>query len=145
MKAQQLSAGMIIVRRCDNEPQYLLLRAYNYWDFPKGQVEPREDPLDAARREVREETTLTHLIMRWGPIHRETPIYGRGKAARYYLAEYSGGEVSLMVNPELGRPEHHEFKWLCYDEARGRLVDRLRLILDWAHATVAAQTKNKGR
>jgi len=40
---------------------YLLLRAYNYWDFPKGVVEVDESPLQAAIREVEEETTLTGL------------------------------------------------------------------------------------
>ncbi|MGH8579780.1 MAG: NUDIX domain-containing protein [Gammaproteobacteria bacterium] len=33
-----------------------MLRAYNYWDFPKGTVEPAEDPFEAACREVEEET-----------------------------------------------------------------------------------------
>lgn len=44
-----MSAGVIIVRRYDDEWRYLLLRVYNYWDFPKGEVEPGEDPLAAAR------------------------------------------------------------------------------------------------
>ncbi len=38
-----LSAGVIIVRRFDDEWRYLLLRVYNYRDFPKGEVEPGED------------------------------------------------------------------------------------------------------
>lgn len=132
-RPRQLSAGVVVVRRFDGTAHYLLLRAYNYWDFPKGTVEKGEDPLEAALREVREETTLTELVFRWGYDYRETPIYGRGKVARYYLAECPRGEVSLPVNPELSRPEHHEYRWLDYSTARSRLVPRLQAILQWAN------------
>jgi bis(5'-nucleosidyl)-tetraphosphatase len=138
MKARTLSAGAVIVRRLGGEPHYLLLRAFDHWDFPKGEVEPGEAPLAAARREVREETGLETLAWPWGEGYRETPPYGRGKVARYYLAESRDGEVSLPVNPELGHPEHHEFRWLPYDKARALLGERLRPILDWAQAQVAA-------
>ena len=43
-----------------------MLRAYRNWDFPKGVVEPGENPLYAAVREVREETSLDALDFRWG-------------------------------------------------------------------------------
>ncbi len=133
------SAGVVVVRFVDGEPRYLLLRAYRYWDFPKGEIEPGETPLQAARREVREETGLTDLRFRWGEDFRETPPYGKGKVARYYLAESPSGEVTLPVHPELGRPEHHEFRWLPYAEARALLGERLRPILDWSHATVGGR------
>ena len=57
-RAARLSAGIIVVRHIDAKPNFLLLRAYEYWDFPKGIVEPGEQPLEAALREVEEETTL---------------------------------------------------------------------------------------
>ena len=52
------SAGVVVVRRFDGAPRCLLLRCYGYWDFPKGEVEPGEEPLQTARREVTEETGL---------------------------------------------------------------------------------------
>ncbi len=54
----RFSAGVVVVRLAQRKLRYLLLRAYRNWDFPKGLVEPGEDPIDAALREVREETTL---------------------------------------------------------------------------------------
>ncbi len=136
MQAKTLSAGIIIVRRQLDGPRYLLLRAYNYWDFPKGLVEPGEDALTSAIREVEEETTLRTLQFHWGHDYRETPPYGRGKVARYYLAESKDQPVALPVNPELGRPEHHEFRWLDYRQARKQVAPRVQPILDWAHALV---------
>lgn len=114
------------------EPRFLLLRAYNYWDFPKGELAPGEAPLDAALREATEETGLDDFRLRWGEDHIETERYGRGKIARYYLALVKDGEVNLPVSPELGRPEHHEYRWVTPAEARELLNDRVRRVLSWA-------------
>lgn len=135
MKPSILSAGVIIVR--GPQPLYLLLRAYQYWDFPKGMVEPGEEPLQAAIREVREETGLEELDFRWGPVFKQTRPYGIGKIARYYLARAETGEVYLPVNPLLGRPEHEEFRWVDYPTARALTGGRLRPILNWAHRLAA--------
>lgn len=132
-KPPALSAGVVIVRRFDDQYRYLLLRAGHYWDFSKGMVEPGEDPLAAAIREVEEETTLTGLVFRWGHPFTETEPYGKNKIARYYIAESTGGEVYLPVTEELGKPEHDEFRWLEYDTARGLLVPRVQAVLEWAH------------
>ncbi|HFE48110.1 MAG TPA: NUDIX domain-containing protein [Chromatiaceae bacterium] len=82
-----LSAGVVIIREEQGTPLFLLLRAYRYWDFPKGKVGPGEDPFDAALREVREETGITELSFPWGRVYRETEAYRSGsgyKIARYY-------------------------------------------------------------
>jgi bis(5'-nucleosidyl)-tetraphosphatase len=127
-----LSAGAVIVRLFDDQYRYLLLRVRDYWDFPKGMVEPGEDPLVAAIRETEEETTLTGLNFRWGHEFIETEPYGKNKIARYYLAESPQGEVFLPVTEELGKPEHEEFRWMEYDTARGLLVPRVMTVLEWA-------------
>jgi len=46
--------------------------------------------------------------------------------------------VTLPVSPELGRPEHHEFRWTGWDEARALLPARLLPILDWARERVSS-------
>lgn len=135
---RRLSAGAVVVREDPNGPRFLLLRAFAYWDFPKGEVDPGEAPLAAALREVREETGLKDVAMCWGEAYRETPPYARGKVARYYLARSQGEPVRLGVNPQLGRAEHHEFRWADYAAARRLLGERLRPILDWAWETVRA-------
>jgi 8-oxo-dGTP pyrophosphatase MutT (NUDIX family) len=47
------SAGIVIIRYEQKKAKVLLMRAYNYWDFPKGGVEKEENKLMAAIREVK--------------------------------------------------------------------------------------------
>ncbi len=135
------SAGAVVFRRLPGGQLFLLLRAYRNWDFPKGEVGQGEEPLAAARREVGEETGITDLRFTADGDHLDTPPYARGKVARYYLAETGTEHVQLNVNPELGRPEHHEFRWLCYADARPLLVDRLRAVLDWANGRLLSSAR----
>lgn len=134
--ARPLSAGAIVLRCQERRWHCLLLRAFRYWDFPKGMVQAGESPLAAARREVCEETGLAHLELRWGEDYFETPPYRGGKIARYYLAHAPRGDVVLGVSPALGRPEHHAYAWLDFPAARALLVPRVRAALDWARERV---------
>jgi bis(5'-nucleosidyl)-tetraphosphatase len=137
MTPNVLSAGAIVLRNTSDGWRVLLLRVYNYWDCPKGLVEPGEEPLATARREVREETTIDDLEFAWGEAFRETPPYGRDrKVARYYVARTAREAISLPVNPVLGRPEHHEWQWFGWDDAEQRVGERLWPILRWARELV---------
>ncbi|HOK19881.1 MAG TPA: NUDIX domain-containing protein [Thermosynergistes sp.] len=136
MKVKSKSSGAVVFFVEGNKVLYLLLRAYRNWDFPKGKIEGSENPLEATRREVAEETGLPTL--RFCDDFTETPPYGSGKVARFYIAESKTKEVTLQVSPELGRPEHHEYRWVPYEEARTLLNDRLKAVLEWAHEKVRA-------
>jgi 8-oxo-dGTP pyrophosphatase MutT (NUDIX family) len=136
MAKRILSAGVVVVRHTDDGWRVLLLRVYNYWDCPKGVVEPGEDPLATARREVREETGIEDLEFRWGEEFIETPPYSNNKVARYYVAATLIREVNLPVNPAMGKPEHHEGRWLNFDSAVRLAVPRVRVVLHWAHGVV---------
>src|SRR6185436_16636639 len=122
MNAPSRAAGAVIFRRSDRGIRLLLLRAYKNWDFPKGMVEPGEDALAAARREVAEETGLADLAYPFGDEFKETLPYSGNKVARYYLAETDAEKIVLPVSPELGRPEHHEYRWASFDEAEDLVV-----------------------
>jgi 8-oxo-dGTP pyrophosphatase MutT (NUDIX family) len=131
-----LSAGVVVVRETDDGWRVLLLRVYNYWDYPKGEVQPGEDPLAAARREADEEAGLTNLDFRWGEDFIETEPYAKNKVARYYLAATETEKVTLGINSALGRAEHHEARWLTLDEANALLVPRLQRVLAWSRARI---------
>jgi 8-oxo-dGTP pyrophosphatase MutT (NUDIX family) len=123
---------VVVVRRGPTGWLFLLLRAYRNWDFPKGVVEPGEEPLAAARREVREETLISDLRFTWGEEYRETAPYSNNKVARYYLAETGTESITLPVSPELGRPEHNEARWVDLAGALSLSSPRVAPILRWA-------------
>jgi 8-oxo-dGTP pyrophosphatase MutT (NUDIX family) len=58
-----LSCGAVIVRHTGSGWETLMLRAYRHWDFPKGICEAGETPMQAALREVGEETGITNLCL----------------------------------------------------------------------------------
>lgn len=132
MAERRLSAGIVVVRDTPDGARVLLLRAYKNWDFPKGLVEPGEEPRACAIREAAEETGIADLSFDWGDEHVETAPYARNKVARFYLARTRTERVVLGVNPALGRPEHHEFRWVDLAEAYALAPPRLQPVISWA-------------
>lgn len=129
---KRLSAGAVVVRETPQGLRFLLLRAFNHWDFPKGLVENGEGPREAAIREVREETTIDDLSFPWGDLHTETGPYSRGKTARYYVAKTATSSISLPLNPETGKAEHSEYRWVDYETALRLVSPRVQPVIQWA-------------
>ena len=115
-----------------------MLRAYKNWDFPKGVREDGESSMQAACREVGEETGISELSFQWGERYTDTGPYNRGKVARYFLARTEVEEVVMGISPDLGRPEHHEYSWLSFDEAYDIAAPRVRHVVQWARQIVGA-------
>lgn len=133
---KKLSCGIVIARQSDAGWLTLLLRAYHNWDFPKGLCELGEEPLEAAKREVHEETGITELQFEWGDRLIETGPYNKGKVARYYLAQTGQVEVEMGISPELGRPEHNEYRWVSFDAAYDLSAPRVREVVVWARQII---------
>lgn len=133
-RIHRLSSGVVVVRETREGWRFLLLRAFNHWDFPKGMVEPNEEPLAAAIREVQEESLIADLEFTWGHEYSETGPYSRGKVARYYLARTRTTDVTLTVIEALGRPEHDEYRWVDAAAAQNLISPRLQPVLSWAQA-----------
>ena len=131
-RSTRQSAGVVVVRSTPPGWRFLLLRAFNHWDFPKGMVESGEEPLAAAIREVREETLIADLQFGWGEVYTETGPYSRGKVARYYIASTQTTAVTLTVIEALGRAEHNEFRWVDYEGANRLVSPRVQPIVEWA-------------
>jgi bis(5'-nucleosidyl)-tetraphosphatase len=131
-----MSCGVVVVSVFERKLKFLLLRAYRNWDFPKGLVEQGESPIDAAVREVREETRLDDISFDWGMVFMDTGPYNKGKIARYYIARSKETHVELPINPDLGMPEHHEAKWVDYAGALSMVSPRLQPVVHWAYGVV---------
>jgi len=134
----KLSCGAVVGRRAGSGWLALMLRAYHHWDFPKGLREAGEEPMQAAKREVAEETGIDELEFEWGDRFFETGPYSRGKVARYYIAVTAREDVILGPSPETGVPEHHEWRWVTFDEAYDLGTPRVRQIVQWARQIIGA-------
>ena len=135
-RSTRLSSGVVIVSLVERKLKFLLLRAYRNWDFPKGIVEPGEAPIDAALREVREETALDDISFDWGLVYMETGPYNKGKISRYYIARSKEQQITLPVNPELGVPEHQEARWVSMQTALEMVTARLKPVVRWSYGII---------
>lgn len=131
------SAGGVVLRRIDGEVHVLLIKdPYRNWGLPKGHVEPGEDDMGAALREVEEETGLSELIA--GPELKtiDWVFRIRGRRVHKYCCFF------LMVSPE-GQPVpeesegitacrwvalHEAVEEISYDNARQVLVAAVELV-----------------
>ena len=127
------SAGIILVDFSNNKPNVLCLRAYKNWDWPKGRLDLGENHIQAAIRELEEETGYTvddiefmnELVSK-----PEVVTYGSGKSAKtatYFYAALinTQKEPFLPINPKLGHPEHEEWRWVQIDQLRDLMPARL--------------------
>jgi len=99
-------------------------------------IEPGESELDAAKRETLEETGLAARV----PVRRRAPGHPplRRRQGRALLPRPDGEKrCRAAVSPELGHPEHHEWRWVSFDEAEELLPPRLGVVLDWARRQLA--------
>ena len=134
----KLSCGFVVVRETDNGWVTLLLRAFPHWDLPPGIRAPGEEPIQAAIREVQEETGIDDLTLDWADRYFETGPYSKGKVARYYLGRTGKADVVMGLSPETGQPEHHEWRWVSFDEAYDLGSPRVRQIVQWARQNIGA-------
>ena len=133
---EKLSCGVVVVRETDEGWLTIFLRAYHNWDFPKGLREDGEETIEAAVREVGEETGIADLQFNWGDRFMDTGPYNKGKVSRYYLAITQTEQIEMGISPELGRPEHNEYRWVAFDEAHDLSAPRVRDVVRWARQIV---------
>ena len=138
MNESRLSCGVVIARQTDTGWVTLMLRAFHHWDFPKGIRERGEEAMEAAVREVGEETGINEMSFEWGDRFFETGPYSRGKIARYFIATTVQKDVEMGISPETGEPEHHEWRWVSFDEAFDLGSPRVRQIVQWARQIIGA-------
>ena len=138
MSGEKLSCGVVLARATEAGVVTLMLRAFHHWDFPKGIVEEGEQPLEAAVRELTEETGIDSVAFDWGERHMDTGPYSRGKTARYFIARTEQLDVVIGPSPDTGEPEHHEWRWVTFDEAYDLSSPRVRDVVQWARQIIGA-------
>lgn len=116
---RQVVAGFVVYRKTTDGIKFLLLyRRGNYWNFPKGHFEPGERSIDAALRELEEETGIKKSELRIIPNFRayERFSFRIGNEHIYdtvilFLAETHKADVKLTPR------EHSGFAWFLYNDA----------------------------
>jgi len=104
-----------------NKSEFLLLHyASGHWDFPKGNIEDGEDEVQAAHREIFEETGIQNVHFVEGFRKKIQYYYRRGdiliqKEVIFYLAITNTKEITLSN-------EHIGYAWKDYMEAMNQLT-----------------------
>lgn len=121
------AAGGLVWRRKPKKGLQVLVvhrDRYDDWTFPKGKLDPGERWIDAARREVEEETGFTPDVGEELVETRYIDPKGRDKRVRYWAMTVRAG--TFTPNDEVDSIE-----WLSPDKVRRRLTyDRDSAVLD---------------
>jgi 8-oxo-dGTP pyrophosphatase MutT (NUDIX family) len=111
------AAGGVVWRRTGSGILEVVLvhrPRYDDWSLPKGKVDPGESDEQAARREVKEETSIDARIGAELPSTTYLDRSGKHKRVRYWAMTAASGDA-------LGANEVDEATWVPFDEARARL------------------------
>ncbi|MDQ6775420.1 MAG: NUDIX domain-containing protein [Actinomycetota bacterium] len=108
------------------------------WDMPGGAIKRREAPLDAARREIREELGLS--IADWTPLGDFFARYEHRDDTMYCFHT-----VVDDVNPVADRIEIAELRWFPMTALPERTGQFVRRILSMSEAAAAPRMTPTGR
>jgi 8-oxo-dGTP pyrophosphatase MutT (NUDIX family) len=135
------SAGIVVYRTQNNLSDYLLIQhvgGTEHWDFPKGKLEAGEDELQAALRELKEETGLDVIVQ--GEFQ---------ESFSYDFTDFDGAAAHKTVTFFIGlaqtyqiklSEEHKEAQWLPYEQAREKLTfPNAKILLDRVQAFVSME------
>ena len=125
-------AGIVVVKKINEEWKVLGLRLYGKYDIPKGGIEDGEDAFSTAIRETAEEASITELNFRWG----KEPIIISGKAdITVYLAETTQ-DPQIVKNPHTNIYEHHAAGWCEWDFLEQNVYGFLKPAVVWARNVI---------
>lgn len=141
---REVSAGGVIYRLDGREsPWFLLIQdAWGRWTLPKGLIEPGETPVEAARREVEEETGLRVRVR--GSLDRTHYFYRDSQGELVYKTVYYFLMEALSTDIKVQEEEIRAATWFPAREAAGECdYENTRSILEKALAEVTRLSANR--
>lgn len=136
-----LSAGMVVIK----DRRILLVHPtnaswWNTYSIPKGRVEPRESPFDAALRECEEETGIKIIKNESLGCCGEL-ISANGKRRVLYYLVYLKRDVKVKLNcPE-------EVNWagfVSWEQAQKRILPMFKPLLEYINPRIYDERNNVG-
>ncbi|UUP17507.1 RNA pyrophosphohydrolase [Nitratireductor thuwali] len=129
-------AGDVWAGRRIVEPKGEMDGATMLWQMPQGGIDEGEDPLEAAKRELYEETgmkSVSLLAEAPGWINYDLPehLIGialkgkfRGQTQKWFAFRFEGDESEIEINPPPGghEPEFDAWAWKPMDALPGLIV-----------------------
>ena len=116
---------VFVAKRIDN--------AKNFWQMPQGGINDGEDDLDAAYRELEEETSIKNVELikeLEGTVTYELPdhLLGviwrgkyRGQKQKWFLMRFKGEEKEINIKTK--NPEFLDWKWIELEQITEVVVD----------------------
>jgi putative (di)nucleoside polyphosphate hydrolase len=134
--------GLVFVGRRTSGPEQLDLQ--HSWQMPQGGIDPGEDPLRAALRELREETNITSVTLiaesrDWLTYDLPPALIGkawngrfRGQRQKWYALRFSGSDAEIdIAHPAGGHaPEFVAWRWAALAELAELVVPFKRQVYE---------------
>jgi putative (di)nucleoside polyphosphate hydrolase len=146
------AAGLVFVGRRRSDKMGIGHEGGYAWQMPQGGIDPGEDPLKAALRELYEETNIRSVeLLAEAPewYHYDLPleIMGRalkgryrGQAQKWFAFRFTGNEREIDVHAPGGgahRPEFGDWRWEPLQNLPGMIVPFKRPVYDRVAETFA--------
>jgi putative (di)nucleoside polyphosphate hydrolase len=116
--------GRVFVGRRNSGPEHLDADIQRSWQMPQGGIDPGEEPLHAALRELREETNITSVTLLresrdWFTYDLPPALIGkawngryRGQRQKWYALRFTGSDAEINVADPAGHePEFVAWRW----------------------------------
>ena len=116
---------IFVAKRIDNP--------YDFWQMPQGGIDVGEEPLEAAFRELKEETSIKSVklireVNNEITYHLPDNLLGiiwkgkyKGQSQKWFIMKFFGNENE--INLKTKHPEFLEWKWINIEKITDKVVD----------------------
>lgn len=136
--------GLVWVGHRLTEPDGEMATSDQLWQMPQGGIDPGEEPLAAARRELFEETGMESLKLlaeapEWINYDLPPELVGivwkgkyRGQTQKWFAFRFHGDESEIRINPPPGdhKAEFDRWDWRRIDDLAGLIVPFKRKVYE---------------